>query len=147
MSYKNIKAQIPEEKMILVKKSMKEIGLALPFTINLTLEEKRALPKMGDKSIAFVEKSLEFASENTQYLPAFVDVQEFKQDIDLAKDLKTIMNILIPVTEKITDTFYAVGSEAFTAALIFYNCVKRASKMGVPGSDAIAAELQKRYKF
>ena len=147
MSYKNIKAEIPEEKMILVKKSMKEIDLALPFTINLTLEEKRALPKMGDKSIVFVEKALEFASENTQYLPSFVEINDFKQDIDLAKDLKTILRILEPLTEKITDTFYAVGSEAFTAALIFYSCVKRASKMGVPGSDTIAKELQKRYKF
>lgn len=146
MSYKNISAEITQETLDSVKQKLKEIDEALPFTINLNLEEKRALPKMGDKSLAFVEKALEFAAENPQYLPAFLEIQEFKRDHELTRKLKSLMNILLPITEKITDTYYAVGSESLSSALVFYNSAKRASKNGVPGSDGIVAELRKRYK-
>jgi hypothetical protein len=146
MSYKNISTEITTETLTSVIQKLKEIDEVLPFTINLTAGEKRALPKMGDKSVAFVEKAHEFAVRNPEYLPAFLKVEEFKRDIDLTKALKSIMNVISPVEEKISDTFYAVGSEAFSAALTFYNSAKRASKSGVPGSDTIVAELHKRYK-
>jgi hypothetical protein len=34
----------------------------LPFLTDLTMEERKALPKMGDKSRAFVSKALEVAT-------------------------------------------------------------------------------------
>jgi hypothetical protein len=146
MSYDNISSEVPKEKLDQFKQNVKEMDEAMPFTINLTPAQRRSLPIMGDKTVAFVEKSLEFANNNQQFVPPYLKLNEFSKDLVLSKDLKSLMNILVPFTEKIMDTYYAAGAEALNAALTFYNSVKQASKAKIPGSDEIARELQKRYK-
>jgi hypothetical protein len=37
------------------------------------------------------------------------------------------------------------GSEAYQAALIFYNSVKIAASQGIPGAKAVYEELKKRF--
>jgi hypothetical protein len=37
------------------------------------------------------------------------------------------------------------GSEAYNAALVFYNSVKGASRVNVPGSEAVYNNLQQRF--
>jgi hypothetical protein len=37
------------------------------------------------------------------------------------------------------------GSEAYDAALIFYNSMKGASRVNVPGSQAVYNDLQQRF--
>lgn len=37
----------------------------LPFLINLTAEDRRNLPKLGNKSRAFVDQGLTLANQNT----------------------------------------------------------------------------------
>jgi hypothetical protein len=39
---------------------------ALSFTVYLSPEERQSLQKMGDKTLAFVEKALEMASDNKE---------------------------------------------------------------------------------
>lgn len=41
----------------------------LPFLIDLTNEQRRSLPKLGDKSRAFVSKSLEVATHDCFLFP------------------------------------------------------------------------------
>jgi hypothetical protein len=40
----------------------------------------------------------------------------------------------------------AVGSEAYTAALAFFNSAKRAAKDGTPGAQAVADSLSVRFQ-
>ena len=35
---------------------------------------------MGDKTIPFVEKVIEYASSNPEFIPSFMDLQELKND-------------------------------------------------------------------
>ena len=37
------------------------------------------------------------------------------------------------------------GSEAYNAALVFYNSAKGASRVNVPGSEAVYSDLQQRF--
>lgn len=43
------------------------------------------------------------------------------------------------------DTTTQAGSESYTAALTYYNSVKQAAKLSVPGSKAIYEDLRKRF--
>ena len=40
---------------------------------NLTPQERQERPKMGDKTVAFVEKVLEYADTHPQFLPPYVE--------------------------------------------------------------------------
>jgi hypothetical protein len=55
----------------------------LPFLVDLTADERKALPKMGDKSRAFVTKALEVATQNPDFLPRAFDLDEMRRDVEL----------------------------------------------------------------
>src|SRR5437588_7774355 len=79
----------------------------LPFLIDLTPEERRALPKMGDKSRAFVSQALDVATQNADILPVSFDVEEMSKDVALILALAPIMSALAQLQELIEDTFLA----------------------------------------
>jgi hypothetical protein len=51
--------------------------LLAPYLLALTPAERRELPKMGEKTIAFVEKAFDFARQNPNLIPPYLDVDAF----------------------------------------------------------------------
>jgi hypothetical protein len=119
------------------------IKTKLPFLIDLSPEERRALPKTGDKINSFVAKALEVAQQNGDFLPRSFDVDEFATDMALYEDLRSIALALSPLNELVDDTMLEVGSEAYAAALVVYQYAKNAGQGA--GLDAVADELSKRF--
>jgi len=117
----------------------------LPALINLSVEDRKSIPKMGDKTLAFVNKTLEYARQNPQVVPAFMDVAEFEKDVAAVTSLNKVLKPLQQLVEKLDDTTLLSGSEAYMAALVFYNAVKGASKAGVPGMKTLYDDLQTRF--
>ena len=67
------------------------IKTRLPFLIDLTADERKALPKMGDKSRAFVSKALEVATQNPDFLPRSFDLEEMRKDVQLFEAMYPIV--------------------------------------------------------
>ncbi|MCS7053710.1 MAG: hypothetical protein NZM09_08245 [Ignavibacterium sp.] len=146
MPYQNISAEISDRDKREILDLVQQIESRLNFLINLTPEERQSIPKMGDKTIAFVQKALELAQQNPNLVPPYVNLDELRRDFELSIRLKDILNAVSRVYEKLSDTYIAAGSEAFTAALSFYKSAKAASKMNVAGTDIIVEELSKRFE-
>lgn len=108
-----------------ILEAIAQIRQLLPFLIDLTPEERQTLPKMGDKSRAFVSQALQLAENDDSYLPRSFDVAEMKRDVELAESLYPIMVALKQLSEFVDDTHIQVGSEAYTAALVVYQSAKR----------------------
>jgi hypothetical protein len=100
--------------------AIETIRTKLPFLIDLSPEQRRSLPKMGDKSRAFVGKALAIAQQNSNFLPRSFDVEEMARDVTLAEALWPVMAALTRLQEQVTDTYTEVGSEAYSAALVVY---------------------------
>jgi hypothetical protein len=148
MSQQNlISSMIPAETLAAINTNVTAINTALDHVLlfNLTADERKALRVMGDKSIAFVQKSLEYAENNPALLPPYLDLAEAKKDFALAHDLNGILQQINTLQRAVEDTLMVAGSEAYDAALIFYNSVKGASRVNVPGSQAVYNDLQQRF--
>lgn len=115
----------------------------LPFLLDLTPEARQSLPKMGDKSRAFVSKALEVAVQNPNFLPRSFDLEEMQRDVALFEALYPIVLALSQLHELVDDTAVAVGSDAYAAALLVYGFAK-ASGQGA-GLDGVADEMGKRF--
>jgi hypothetical protein len=115
----------------------------LPFLTDLTTEERKALPKMGDKSRAFVTKALEVATQNPDFLPRSFDLEEMRKDVQLFEAMYPIVMAMTQLQELLDDTYVTVGSEAYSAALQVYNYAK-ASGQGA-GLEAVVDELGQRF--
>jgi hypothetical protein len=145
MPYQNISAKLSETDIHDIKAALTAIETKLPFLVHLTIEERRKLFKMGNKSLAFVSNSLTAAQSNPDILPASFDLNEFVSDYQLATTLNELHIRLQQLTEKVDDTLIAVSSEAMTSSLTVYDYVKTAAK-SKPGLRAVADQLGDRFK-
>ena len=115
----------------------------LPFLIDLTADERRAMTKMGDKSTAFVSKAFEVANQHPDILPRAFSVDEMRKDVELLQTLQPILMIANQLQDLIEDTYMQVGSEAYMAALTVYSYTKNS-----PAGNAlegVADDLGRRF--
>jgi hypothetical protein len=115
----------------------------LPFLLSTTPEERKALTKMGDKSQAFVSLALDLASQDPDFLPRSLDVEEMRKDLELFQKLRPILLMLTQLQELVGNTSMLAGSEAMTAALTIYNAAKNNGHDA--GVDAIVEEMGQRF--
>jgi hypothetical protein len=100
----------------------------LPFLVDLSPDERRTLPRMGDKSRGFVTQALEVATLNPDILPRSFDVDEMRKDVELLSALSPIMASLSQLSELVEDTHMEVGSEAYASALLVYQYARAGGK-------------------
>ena len=115
-----VSATISQADQQAVLAAIETIRQRLPFLIDLTPEQRRSLPKMGDKSRAFVSKALTVAQQNSNFLPRSFSVEEMERDVNLAESLQPILASLTRLNEQLSDTYTEIGSEAYSAALVVY---------------------------
>lgn len=146
MPYSNISASLDAATLASIQTKIAEIRALLPFLVSLTNAERVRLPKMADGTTPFVSKALSYAESTPSLVPPYLDVPELKQDFALAQTLGDLLRTLGQLTQSVQDTQMAVGSEAYAAALTFYQTTKQAAKVGVPGADAIYQDLKARFE-
>lgn len=143
MATNRVSAEISAADVKAVSEAISTIKKKLPFLIDLSPAERSALPKMGDKSQAFVKSALEIATQNEDILPRKFDIAEFKKDVALLEQLLPLSLQLNQLAELLDDTMLATGSEAYSAALVVYQQAKLAGKGG--GMDKQLDALGKRF--
>lgn len=137
---------IPDDDLQAVQAAVQTLQAKLvPHLVNIGPDEKRALAKMGSKSVDFVSKTLTYASTNPQFKPAFVDIDDFSQDVSAFGLLRSLQQPLSQIADMLDDSLALSGSEAYAAALAYYQSIKTAAKMNVPGAATIADDLAARF--
>ena len=126
------------EKLTAIKKS-------LGFLLTLKIDQKQSLFKVGNGYAPFVEKAYNIANSHPEILPGVFDVNEFKKDYLLSKDLAAIVDQINQLSDSLNDTLMAVSSDAITGALDVYSAVKLNSDR-VPGLKVAANEMSEFFK-
>jgi hypothetical protein len=116
-----------------------------PYVHPLTPTERHDLSKMGEKTLSFVEKAFELAGLNPNLRPSYLDMATFTVDFNDARNIIPLHVTIQQTAENIDDTRMLAGSEAYHAALIFYNATKRAASDDVPGAKAVYEALKARF--
>lgn len=140
-----VSAEITAANLAEVKVSIAKIRSKLPFLISLTDEERKGGMKLGDKTLPFVEKTVDYSASHPQFVANFVDTAEWKKDYKLFRDLTGILAELSPLFQDIVDTTTEVGIEALSPSLTYYSSVKEGAKKNVPGAKDIANDLSIRF--
>lgn len=138
-----ISAKMSDTNREIVLSAIATIKASMPFMVDLTAEDRKALPKMGDKSRAFVTKALEIATQNPDFLPRSFDLEEMRRDVELFDQLYPLLLSLNQLQEMLENTYTAVGSEAYTAALTIYKYAKASDQSG--SLEGIVDDLGQRF--
>lgn len=121
------------------------LTLLAPHLKSLTSDERKELPKMGDKSVAFVDKAREYAGQNPQLVPPFLDMAMFDADLQGASLLSRYTRALTPLLSSLEDSRMLAGSEAYQAALMIYHTAKMGASAGIPNAKAVYEDLANRF--
>ena len=113
--------------------------------IALQPKERHELPKMSDKTLPFVEKVVDYVDAHPGFAPFYMSAEELKIDFKAVNDLKQILRETEQLCKLLEDTIMLSGSEAYTAALAYYNSVKQAAKANVPNAQPVYEDLRKRF--
>ena len=84
------------DKASIISKSA-QIAALLPFLVAKTNDERRKGFKLGDGTLAFLQKANTYAVQNPQLVPGFVDVTEWNKDSKLAADLHDLLQVIEPL--------------------------------------------------
>jgi hypothetical protein len=69
----------------------------------------------------------------------------FDTDMTDATGLRTVHISAKQLSDGIDDTVMVAGSEAYQAALVFYNAVKAAAAQDIPGAKGVYDDLKARF--
>lgn len=123
-----------------------ELKALFPFGIKLSVDDAKHLPKLDDARIPFADKGLFYGGQQPMVVPPFTNLEEYKKDMDFFKATRRVGAELLSLTEMVTDSRTAAGSDAYQAALSIYNSAKGAAKQGVPGTQTIVDEMGKLFE-
>ncbi|MDZ4402145.1 hypothetical protein [Prosthecobacter sp.] len=134
----------PTDKATILTK-VGEIQALLPFLLNLTTDEKSALPKMSAIRDGMDEVFAQEMAAHPELVPGFVDMTELAKDRALRTPLRDLHQQICALCEGIEDTLTAAGVDTYMAYLSFYNNVKQAAKRNVPGANTVHENLKRFF--
>lgn len=148
MSAQNqISVEIPQTVIDSVMKSAKDSQEALkPYLQALTNDQKSSLFKMGDKTLATVQKLLSYTTTNPEFVPGYMEVEEFHKDAKVVEQLSPLLALFEQLVSDLNDTVMLAGSEALTNGMLYYGSVNEAASKGVPAAKPIYDDLSQRFK-
>ena len=137
---------IPAKILVDALKSIRDARAALaPYLISLTPDERAALPKMGDKSLAFVGKAAEYAQSLPALMPQYLDVAALAVDAGVNADLLPLYLELNGFTLDVDSTRMEAGSEGYVDSLIVFSALKSAAHANQAGAQAAVDVLEVRF--
>jgi hypothetical protein len=119
------------------------IKQAMPFLIHLTKEERKSLPKSGDRGRGFMLNCLDAADQHSDCLPRSFSIEEMQKDMQLMDDLYPVLMAIAELHSLVDDTYITAHSEAYVASLKVYDAVKAHDDQ--PGMRIVVDQLKQQF--
>ncbi len=111
--------------------------------IELSIDDRRHLTKMGEKSESLCRQTLMLLGQNTESLPPRYDLAEAQRDLAVLDLLRPRFSRLRLLMSRADDTEMALGSDLLSAALEGYAIAKAFGKGA--GLDALKEAMATRF--
>ena len=116
-----------------------------PYLHPLTPDERKNIVKMGDKSVGFMTKLLDYAAATPAFVPGFISYDELKQDVGVATALTPLEQLAEQLALDLNSTVMVAGSEGMSQASPVYQNIKFLAEQKQPGAQAAYDDLRQRF--
>lgn len=124
MSQNLISLSVSAEQLAAINATLDTLEAQLAGLIELSVDNRRKLVKMGDKSEAFCRQTLIVLDQNRKMIPPSLDLARAEIDMHTLDQLRPIFARLRQLVGRADDTEMALGSDIMTAALEGYALAK-----------------------
>jgi hypothetical protein len=138
---------VPERVIELINMALNDVKTTLDdYAQHLRSLDRKRLNGVGVKKLGFVERAYEIALENSEFLPHYITIERFGEDIQYFMDFRSLVDITEQVREKLWNITMQSSDIAYTDALEFYASVREAAKRRVDAAESIFHELARFFK-
>ena len=116
-----------------------------PKIEDLTADQRRTMDKMTVKDADFVAKGHGYAVANPQFVPPFLDVEDYGANVAAIATLRGLQQPLNLIAKLIEDGVMRSGNAARAATLAFYNGAQQAARLKLPGAQLIVDDMGTRF--
>lgn len=113
--------------------------------VNLTPEQRQQYGRIGEKSEYWIQRVEQWMGHKPEVIPYYLDVDEFKKDVELRNLLKPLLDKISLVTESMDDTTLLLSTDIYNMALAYYRNIKIVSRANVPGTTEIYQDLSSKF--
>ena len=143
MNISPVKATVSEDDQGTVSAAIASIKQKLPFLVDLSVDDRKSMVKIGTKGYSFVKQALDVASQHPGVLPASFDVNDMRNDTQLFAYLTTLQLTLSQLKKQIDDTVMQIGSQSYASARVVY--ASASSSFAGPPLEVAADQLGKHF--
>jgi len=113
---------------------------------NLRPLDRARLNGVGIKRQGFIERAFALAAENTQFLPQYLDIEQFERSFEYFVTLRALFDACTQLREFIWNLVVQAADISFTDAGEFYKSVQEAARRRIDGAESIYRELSPFFK-
>ncbi|MFY9459839.1 hypothetical protein [uncultured Aquabacterium sp.] len=138
-----ISLDLNEAELAAIDAALSTLEEQLGGLIDLDAEQRRSLPKMGDKSEAFCRQTLNLLAQNPQLVPPGLGLDDARRDLAHLDVLRSRTNRLRQLVGRAEDSEIALGSDVMRAALEGYALLKLMGKGS--GLETLRQDIGARF--
>ncbi|MCU0320925.1 MAG: hypothetical protein MUE72_00840 [Chitinophagaceae bacterium] len=131
--------------MAVLAQCFAQIRQMVPNAKLLNSKERRAIFKLSENRMEFVEKAIQKMKSNPSLIPTYLDVTAAIKLLHLYSQLQEIGTELQKLQEQVENTKLQAGNQALIVCKMFYHQTKNASTLGIKDAKAISDELIELY--
>ena len=129
-----------------IKAAILVLETKLPsYMAALTDSQRKGGVKMGDKSIAFVDKGGVYGKQFAVEMPASIKIVDLADNVAVVNVFSAYAKPLASLLRGIEDTMLVAGTVAMEESLNVYAAIKQAAHNGVPGAQAAYNDMKVRF--
>jgi hypothetical protein len=133
---------VPQETIDRLNTTLNELKTILDdYAQHLRALDRQRLNGVGVKKLGFIERAYEIALENAEFLPHYLTIERFGEDIQYFMDFRSLVDLTDQIREKLWNITIQSSDIAYTDALEFYASVREAAKRRVDAAETIFHEL------
>ncbi len=106
-----------DERIGEIKKLLNELESRTDFLLELSLDERCALPKLDEDRERFTQEALLLGKQYPECLPPHSEVDRLLEGMAFRREVKELFEKSNTVTERLDDSIVASGSQAYVVAL------------------------------
>ena len=146
MSSQNlISAVLTNETKGAILKDLADAQSKLDFLLALLPGDVQSIFKPGAGYLPFMDLSDNVVDQHPEILLSTINIEEFRKDIALARQLAPIILAVDALAEGLHRTYTAVCSDAMSTSFDIYSLVK-INRDKIPGMSAIADQMGAYFK-
>ena len=116
------------------------------FAQHLRALDRMRLNGVGIKKLGFIERAYELALENSEFLPHYLTIKKFGDDLEYFMDFRSLTDVVNQLKELMWNITIQSADIAYTDALEFYSSVREAAKRRVDSAETLYAALSPFFK-